>query len=136
MNIFRFIADSLHLLSFILLIQKIRQTRNCQGISYRTQQIHFVVFVCRYWDLLLYFISFYNSIMKILYISSTAYILYYMKMKKPCCLTYQPHQDDFNHYKFIYPAALVLALILHSDFTLFDFSWSYSIWLEALAIIP
>lgn len=31
MNIFRFIADSLHLLSFIILISKIRNTRNCLG---------------------------------------------------------------------------------------------------------
>ena len=31
MNIFRLIADMLHLISFMILIQKIRGTRNCLG---------------------------------------------------------------------------------------------------------
>lgn len=29
-----------------------------------------------------------------------------------------------------------MTLLFHSDFTPFDLSWSFSIWLEALAIIP
>ena len=33
-------------------------------------------------------------------------------------------------------AAFVLALLIHPEFTLFEISWSFSIWLEALAIIP
>lgn len=86
MNIFRFIADSLHLLSFIILISKIRNTRNCLGLSYRTQEIYLVVFLTRYWDLFLYFISLYNTTMKILYISSTLFIIFLMKIKKPYCL--------------------------------------------------
>lgn len=31
MNVFRFFADFLHLLSFILLMEKIRQSKNCLG---------------------------------------------------------------------------------------------------------
>ena len=33
-------------------------------------------------------------------------------------------------------AALILALLIHPKWTLFEISWSFSIWLEALAIIP
>ena len=36
MNIFQFIADMLHLFSVIVLILKIRQTKNVLGISYRS----------------------------------------------------------------------------------------------------
>jgi hypothetical protein len=32
--------------------------------------------------------------------------------------------------------ALLLALIIHTDFQVFEMSWSFSIWLEALAILP
>lgn len=33
MNPFRFIADMLHLLSFVVLIAKIKNTRNCLGLN-------------------------------------------------------------------------------------------------------
>ena len=32
--------------------------------------------------------------------------------------------------------ALILTLLVHTEFTLFEISWSFSIWLEAIAIIP
>ena len=47
-----------------------------------------VVFLMRYWDLFLYFVSFYNSLMKLVYISATAYTIYLMKKKKPYCLVF------------------------------------------------
>jgi ER lumen protein retaining receptor len=68
-----------------------------------------------------------------------------MKFKRPYCLTYEALCDDFQHRKFIYPgtlfllyliAALLMALLVHTRLSLFELSWSFSIWLEALAIIP
>lgn len=50
--------------------------------------------------------------------------------------SYDPVGDDFQHVKFLYPAAAVLAIIIHTDFTTWELIWSYSIWLESLAIIP
>lgn len=44
--------------------------------------------------------------------------------------------DDFQHLKFIYPAAAVLTVLIHTEFTKFEMVWSYSIWLESMAIIP
>ena len=86
MNIFRLIADMLHLASFYFLISKIHKSKNCLGISYRSQELYLAVFLFRYWDLLLYYVSPYNTIMKILYICATAYIIYLMKVKKPFSL--------------------------------------------------
>ena len=60
-------------------------------------------------------------------------------MKRPYCLGYDPKSDNFNHYLFIYPAALVLTILFHINgkkHQWFDYCWSFSVWLEALAIIP
>ena len=94
------------------------------------------MYITRYWDLFLYFISLYNSVMKILFISCTYYIIYLMRIKKPYRLTYDPIGDNFPHIKFIYPGAAVLALIINTGYSAFELSWSFSIWLEAFAILP
>lgn len=39
----------------------------------------------RYLDLFMYFISLYNTFMKLFFISSTAFIIYLMRYKKPFC---------------------------------------------------
>ena len=61
-----------------------------------------VVFCLRYWDLFLYFVSLYNSTMKLVFLSSTAYTIYLMKSKKPFCLSYDKTNDSFEHFKYIY----------------------------------
>lgn len=92
MNIFRLIADFLHLASFVIIIYKLHKHKNCsgkimflniKGVSAKTQEIYLVVFLTRYMDLFMYFISYYNTIMKVLFISVTLYILFLMRMKIP-----------------------------------------------------
>ena len=39
----------------------------------------------RYLDLFMYFVSVYNTLMKVFFISSTAYIIFLMRFKKPYC---------------------------------------------------
>ncbi|KAL4432279.1 hypothetical protein ABPG74_020247 [Tetrahymena malaccensis] len=138
MNIFRFIADLLHLTSFFILIFKIRKSMNVVGLSYKSKELYLVVFLLRYLDLFLYFVSFYNTIMKILYISLTAYLIYIIRFRRPYCLTYDSQNDSFPHFKFIYPGAALVTLISldYSNIGLFEICWTYSIWLESLAILP
>jgi ER lumen protein retaining receptor len=78
MNIFRLAADMLHLLSFIVLIHRIKGARSCRGVSLKTQILFLVVFCCRYLDLLFSFISIYNTVMKIFFIAATAIVVYWM----------------------------------------------------------
>ena len=74
-----------------------------------------------------------------------------MRFKKPFCLvklnftiifsntlkkSYDLVGDDFQHLKFIYPLAAILTVFLHTEFSAFEMVWSYSIWLESVAIIP
>lgn len=44
-----------------------------------------LVFCVRYMDLFMYYISLYNTFMKLFFISSTAFIIYLMRYKKPFC---------------------------------------------------
>jgi len=50
--------------------------------------------------------------------------------------TYDSLVDDFPHLKYCLPAAMIAALVCHTAFTPFELSWSFSIWLEAIAIMP
>lgn len=87
-----------------------------------------VVFFLRYIDLLTGWKSLYLFIMKILFISITAYTIYLMRFKRPYSLSYDKPADSFPHY-ILYGAAAVLTLIIHRSFQPAEFIWSYSIWL-------
>ena len=90
MNIFRLVADLLHLLSFFIIIYKLQTHKNCKGkqmtnigVSAKTQEIYLLVFSTRYLDLFMYFVSVYNTLMKVLFISVTIYIIYLMRFQSP-----------------------------------------------------
>jgi len=93
MNIIRLLADLLHLLSFIIIIAKLLKSRSCRGVSCKTQEIYLVVFILRYMDLFMYFISVYNTLMKVLFIGCTIFIIYLMRASIPICSVL------FNLYK-------------------------------------
>ena len=106
------------------------------GLSCKTQEIYLIVFCVRYVDLFMYFVSIYTTTMKIFFIGSTAMIIYLMRYKLPFCTTYDALGDQFSHIKVLIPVALVLTCILNTGWTTWQFSWSFSLWLEALAFIP
>ncbi|KAI4520489.1 ER lumen protein retaining receptor-domain-containing protein [Schizophyllum commune] len=133
MNLFRLLGDLSHLASILILIQKIHTTRSCRGISFKTQALYVTVFVTRYLDLFTRYISFYNTVMKIFFIASSCYILYLMKFRfRP---TQDPSLDTFRVEYLVGPCA-VLALIFNYAFTPSEILWSFSIFLEAVAILP
>ncbi len=120
MNIFRLTGDLFHVISIVILILRLRATKNAVGISVKTQELYLIVFVSRYLDLFTRFYSIYNSVMKILYISSTAYIIYMILYTEPFKSTYEFIQDSFLHYKFAVAPCAVLALLtnLYQGFNL------------------
>ena len=77
----------------------------------------------------------YLFMMKILFIGLTAYTIYLMRLRKPFNLSYDRDSDSFQHY-FIYLGALVMAVLIHKSLNPIDFVWSFSVWLEAFAILP
>ena len=131
----RTFADLMHLLSFIIILYKLLNQKNSRGVSLKTQEIYLVVFCARYIDLFMYFINWYNTLMKIAFISCTAAIIYLMKLKKPICDTYVREDDDLPH-QYLLVFAAVLALLIHTEFSWWELLWSFSLWLESVAIMP
>eukprot|EP00979_Chaetoceros_neogracilis_P007933 scaffold1725_cov267-Chaetoceros_neogracile.AAC.8 len=141
MNMFRLAGDMSHVFSIIVLLLRLRVVKNAAGISVRTQELFLLVFVTRYLDLFTTFYSIYNSCMKILYIFTTALVIYTIKIKEPIASTYDKAQDSFLHWKFAVAPAVVVAIITHLFQTSFainpmDLLWTFSIYLESIAILP
>jgi len=141
MNIFRLCGDMSHVFSIIVLLLRLRVARNAQGISVRTHELFLLVFITRYLDLFTTFYSLYNSVMKVLYIGTTASIIYMIKYQEPICSSYDKAQDTFLHWKFaVAPCAIisVITTLLGNGvkFSVLELLWTFSIYLEAIAILP
>jgi ER lumen protein retaining receptor len=133
MNIFRLLADLSHLASILILLRKIQTTRSCRGISFKTQALYSTVFLTRYLDLFTTWHSLYNFVMKIFFIGSSLFILYLMKIRfRP---THDPSIDTFRVEYLIAPS-LVLALLFNYSYSIIEVVWSFSIFLESIAILP
>ncbi|KAI0295296.1 ER lumen protein retaining receptor [Russula brevipes] len=133
MNLFRLLGDLSHLASIIVLLHKIQTSRSCRGISFKTQALYVTVFVSRYLDLVQKWVSLYNFVMKIFFIGSSVYILYLMKVR------YRPTNDpsiDTFRVEYLLGPAFVLGVLFNYSYSITEIFWSFSIFLEAVAILP
>lgn len=133
MNIFRLIGDLSHLAAILVLLSKIWKTRSCSGISGKSQLLFALVFMTRYLDLFTHFVSLYNSTMKIFYLISsigTCYLIF-----KKFKATYDRTHDTFRIEFLLIPAA-ILSLVLNHEFEVLEILWTFSIYLESVAILP
>jgi len=135
MNIFRFAGDMTHLASILALLLKIQATRSCVGVSLRTQELYAIVFVTRYLDLFFSFISVYNTIMKLFFICSSCCIIWYMRQHRVVSQTYDREQDTFRIIFLVLPCSLLSVFINH-ELSAVEILWTFSIYLEAVAILP
>jgi len=140
-NIFRLAGDFSHVASFAFLLFRLQSGGSCAGISGKTQEIYLALFIFRYLDVFTNFISLYNTIMKLLFIATTAYIVYLMRV--PLKASASPEQEGSQATMMLVPACAFLALVLNdhnvsdSYFACFQsFLWALSIYLEAVAIVP
>lgn len=133
MNIFRLAGDLSHLLAIILLLIKIWKTRSCAGISGKSQILFAIVYITRYLDLVTTFISLYNTFMKLVFISTSVATIYLMYVKFKA--TYDHNHDSFR-IEFLLIPCFVLALLINTAFTVVEILWTFSIYLEAVAILP
>ncbi|CAF1030154.1 unnamed protein product [Brachionus calyciflorus] len=133
MNIFRLIGDLSHLFAILILLLKIWKTRSCAGISGRSQILFALVFATRYLDLFTHFISLYNTLMKIFYLCSSFGTIYLMYVKFKA--TYDRNHDTFRVEFLLIPVA-ILSLIFNHEFDVLEILWTFSIYLESVAILP
>ncbi|GAV57870.1 ER_lumen_recept domain-containing protein [Cephalotus follicularis] len=135
MNIFRFAGDMTHLISILVLLLKIYATKSCSGISLKTQELYALVFLTRYLDLFTDFISVYNTVMKLVFIASSLAIVWCMRMHGLVKRSYDKELDTFRHYLLV-AGCFALAVLVNEKFTFQEIFWAFSIYLEAVAILP
>lgn len=135
-----------HVFSILVLVLRLRVAKNAAGISLRTHELFLLVFLTRYTDLFTTYYGIYNSVMKVLYIGSTASIVYAIRYKQPICSSYDKAQDTFRHFEFAILPCMVLAVLTHLisgegeglDLVrnIQELLWVFSIYLESVAILP
>ncbi|XP_074282876.1 ER lumen protein-retaining receptor [Silene latifolia] len=135
MNIFRLAGDMTHLASVLVLLLKIHTIKSCAGVSLKTQELYAIVFATRYLDLFTDFISLYNSVMKLIFLSSSFSIVWYMRHHKIVRRSYDKDQDTFRHWFLVLPC-LLLAGLTCEKYTFKEVMWTFSLFLEAVAILP
>ncbi|KYN01317.1 ER lumen protein retaining receptor [Cyphomyrmex costatus] len=145
MNIFRLLGDLSHLLAIIILLLKIWKTRSCAGesdhlnrfvfagISGKSQILFAIVYTTRYLDLFTTFISAYNTFMKIVFIAASLATIFLMYIKFKA--TYDHNHDTFR-IEFLILPAFILALLINHELSFIEVLWTFSIYLESVAILP
>jgi hypothetical protein len=119
-NIFRLCGDLTHVIAIFLLGVKIHKTRSCSGLSLKSQLLYLLVYICRYLDVLNGVLNFsripnlirYNTLMKILFLSSQSAIIYYMMGKFRA--TYHAALDSCR-VEFLVIPCLVLAFLFQDS---------------------
>ncbi|XP_021802194.1 ER lumen protein-retaining receptor-like [Prunus avium] len=105
------------------------------GVSLKTQELYALVFATRYLDIFFNFISFYNTIMKLIFLGSSFSIVWYIRRHRIVRRSYDKDQDTFRHLFLLLPC-LLLALVINERFTFKEVLWTFSLYLEAVAILP
>lgn len=133
MNIFRIFGDLSHMASILILLYSIERNRSINGLSIKTQGLYVIVFVTRYLDLFNKYYSLYNTFMKIFFIGSSVYTVHLMinKYRK----TIKEDIDNFP-VKYLLGGSFLMSLIFTSKYTMGEILWSFSLWLESVAILP
>ncbi|KAL9065613.1 MAG: hypothetical protein Q9161_008113 [Pseudevernia consocians] len=135
MNIFRILADLSHLISILILLQKMKSSHSCSGISFKSQALYLIVYATRYLDIFWTFTtgSVYNTTFKLLFLAAQSYTVYLMLNDyKP---THDPNIDTFK-VQYLLGGSAVLAVLFPYRYQVAEILWSFSIWLESVAILP
>ncbi|KAL3445522.1 ER lumen protein retaining receptor-domain-containing protein [Aspergillus insuetus] len=108
--------------------------QSCSGLSFKSQALYLMVFITRYLDLFWAFTdSLYNTTFKLLFIGSSGYIIYLMLNDyRP---THDPNTDTFK-VQYLLASSAILALVFPHDYSISEILWTFSIWLESVAILP
>eukprot|EP00899_Mesostigma_viride_P006237 jgi/Mesvir1/15614/Mv03221-RA.1 len=134
MNPIKLAGDMTHLLSIILLLLNINATKSCAGISLKTQELYALVFVTRY-QLDIFASDVFVTSKEIIFLVTACTIIWLMRRHRVVSRTYDKEQDTFRVVFLIVPAA-VLACVLNNNVALGEVLWAFSIYLEAVAILP
>jgi len=131
-NVFRLVADFLHLAGMFFGLAAILTSRSVAGFSRKTQVLFQCVFISRYLDVFTSHQGLYLLFFKVAFNLITAFMLWtFTKLHQ----TYDAAADSCNLMAMIIPAA-ILALITAEGEGFREEAWTFSELLEPLALIP
>ncbi|EDV24670.1 uncharacterized protein TRIADDRAFT_25687 [Trichoplax adhaerens] len=133
MNIYRLLGDGSHLIAMIYLLLWIIKRKSCSGISGKTQFVHCIVFTLRYLDLFKYFISYYNTLIKLIFLTITYATTGLIAIGYNG--TYEMEEDNLKLSYILIPS-FILGMLFTYTYDILEICWSMSLFLEALAILP
>lgn len=139
MNAFREIGDALHATSFLVLLCTLLCSRSAAGLSLRTQELYLLLFCARYSDLAWNFLSMYNWYTKCAYITLSFAVVVACHCAPSLRNTYNQAADlkRSTTLVFLVLPALILGIFINQDhMSVFEVGWAFSIYLEAVAIVP
>lgn len=135
-NIFRYLADFSHLISILILLYKIFSKKSCAGVSLKTQLAYLVVFITRYVNPDFFDPPVYNILFKIFFIASSITICVLMKAGPSSIrFSYEDRRDTFR-VSAIFIAGAILAVFTMPYKTVSFYLFTYSLWVESVAILP
>ncbi|GAA5948243.1 hypothetical protein JCM3765_001332 [Sporobolomyces pararoseus] len=134
MNIFRILGDLSHFFAVSFLIFKLHShTTSIKGISFTTQVLYLVTYCSRYLDEIWYRSSLYNTIGKIFWLGSSIYIVLTTRRK----LRQNPDIDlETIGVEHLTGPCAALAMFFNYILRPVEILWTFSIYLEAVAILP
>lgn len=137
---FRILGDVSHTLSKCILIWAIHSNKSAEGVSLLTQLLYLLTFSTRYLDLFWVppWFSWWNFVLKIFYIASSAYIVFLMMR---VYARTRERETAWRLAAYSLGGSLILAplVCLAFNFHAFRFSevvWTFSIILESVCVLP
>ncbi|GAA5879962.1 hypothetical protein JCM16303_004415 [Sporobolomyces ruberrimus] len=144
-NVFRFLGDVSHLFAVSFLIYKIHSQRSVRGLSFTSQLLYLMVYATRYFDTLWYTTGTYNTAGKIAWFGAlenenpkSSFVpadLLRCLMSLSQISTHDIGLDSIRIEHLAGPC-LVLAFFFNYILSPTEVLWSFSIYLEAVAILP
>ncbi|KAI0028635.1 ER lumen protein retaining receptor-domain-containing protein, partial [Vararia minispora EC-137] len=133
-----YVGDIAHLFSIFSVVYGIHSSESCRGISFNTRLLYVLVFCSRYLDIVFvttgHWISLYNFLMKMSFLISSVYVVVLMHI-----VSRRTNERGFSehfHSRYLIAPCVLLAALFNYGWTVPEILWSFSIWLEAVAIIP
>lgn len=136
MNFISITGDTVHLFAILALLGKMWRTKSCAGLSAKTQVGYFLVFATRYLDLVFYGTgasSYYLIIGKCVFL--TLSVITIVLIYWPYHDTYDSQNDAF-YLSILVTISAGLALLVNHEFSVLEICWTFSVYLEAVVIIP
>ena len=144
-NVFRVAGDMIHNFACVYLTCKVIAQRSVAGLSFHTVTLYALVFSTRYIDLVTMwsfdlpegtniwdFVSVYNTVLKLLYLTTSyTLILMFFCFKD----TYDAEADQFCKTLVVVPALMLATKVNYSD-NWDEVLWTFSIYLEVVAMVP